>query len=47
MIVNTEVTKIALNYDGTWMATVEQRDDDVSYTEVRLKFWNFDAKNQV
>lgn len=47
VIVNTEVTKIALNYDGTWMATVEQRDDDVSYTEVRLKFWNFDAKNQV
>lgn len=46
VIVNTEVTKIALNYDGTWLATAEEREDVVSYTEVRLKFWNFDSKNQ-
>ncbi|XP_033232110.1 WD repeat-containing protein 75 [Belonocnema kinseyi] len=47
VIVNTEVTKIALNYDGTWMATVEEREDEVSFKEVRLKFWNFDTKNQI
>lgn len=39
--------KIDINYDGSWMATVEERDDGVSFTEVRLKFWNFDTKSQV
>ncbi|XP_076674924.1 WD repeat-containing protein l(2)05287 [Andrena cerasifolii] len=47
IIVNTEVTKIALNYDGTWMATVEERNDKVSCIEVRLKFWLFDTKQQL
>ncbi|KZC09641.1 WD repeat-containing protein 75, partial [Dufourea novaeangliae] len=47
IIVNTEVTKIALNHDGTWMATVEERNDKLSCIEVRLKFWMFDAKEQL
>ncbi|KOX68688.1 WD repeat-containing protein 75 [Melipona quadrifasciata] len=46
IIVNTEVTKIALNHDGSWMATVEERNDKVSCIEVRLKFWMYDAKQQ-
>ncbi|XP_008559275.1 WD repeat-containing protein 75 [Microplitis demolitor] len=47
VIVNTEVTKIALNYDGSWMATIEERDDKISCPEVRLKFWKFDTEKQV
>lgn len=47
MIVNTEVTKAALSQDGLWMATVEQRDDEVSNMEVRLKFWKFDTETQM
>lgn len=47
IIVNTEVTKIALNYNGTWMATVEERNDKLSCIEVRLKFWMFDTKQQL
>ncbi|XP_031836889.1 WD repeat-containing protein l(2)05287 isoform X2 [Nomia melanderi] len=47
IIVNTEVTKIALNDDGTWMATVEERNDKLSCIEVRLKFWMFDSKEQL
>ncbi|XP_017756050.1 PREDICTED: WD repeat-containing protein 75 [Eufriesea mexicana] len=47
IIVNTEVTKIALNYNGTWMATVEERNDKVSCIEVRLKFWMYDTKQQL
>ncbi|KYN04804.1 WD repeat-containing protein 75 [Cyphomyrmex costatus] len=47
IIVNTEVTKIALNHNGTWMATVEERNDKVSSIEVRLKFWFYDLKKQI
>lgn len=47
IIVNTEVTKIALNHDGTWMATVEERNDKVSSIEVRLKFWLYNLKTQI
>ncbi|KAG7202077.1 hypothetical protein KM043_004751 [Ampulex compressa] len=47
IIVNTEVTKIALNEDGTWMATVEERNDKLSCIEVRLKFWVFDTDKQM
>lgn len=46
IIVNTEVTKIALSCDGTWMATVEERNDGVSNPEVRLKFWKYISENQ-
>ncbi|XP_003708110.1 WD repeat-containing protein l(2)05287 isoform X1 [Megachile rotundata] len=47
IIVNTEVTKIALNHDGSWLATVEERNDKTSCIEVRLKFWMFDTKQQL
>ncbi|XP_071651739.1 WD repeat-containing protein 75 isoform X1 [Temnothorax longispinosus] len=47
IIVNTEVTKISLNHNGTWMATVEERNDKVSSIEVRLKFWVYDLKKQI
>ncbi|XP_001602638.1 WD repeat-containing protein 75 [Nasonia vitripennis] len=46
IIVNTEVTRVAINDDGTWMATMEERDDSVSYPEVRLKFWEFSTDKQ-
>ncbi|KAL6257883.1 hypothetical protein P5V15_011482 [Pogonomyrmex californicus] len=47
IIVNTEVTKIALNHNGTWMATVEERNDKISSIEVTLKFWIYDLKKQI
>ncbi|XP_011870474.1 PREDICTED: WD repeat-containing protein 75 [Vollenhovia emeryi] len=47
IIVNTEVTKVAVNHNGTWMATVEERNDKVSSIEVRLKFWLYDLKKQI
>ncbi|XP_011502837.1 PREDICTED: WD repeat-containing protein 75 [Ceratosolen solmsi marchali] len=46
IIVNTEVTRIAINSEGTWMATMEERDDNISSTEVRLKFWQFNMEKQ-
>lgn len=46
LIINTEVTKIAINHDGMWMATVEERNDKMSCIEVRLKFWMYDVKQQ-
>jgi len=47
VIVNTEVTKVAINDDGTRMATVEERDDKISHVEIRLKFWHFDMEKQM
>lgn len=47
IIVNTEVTKIALSYDGMWMATVEERNDKISSIEIRLKFWMYDLNKQM
>ncbi|XP_003394578.1 WD repeat-containing protein 75 [Bombus terrestris] len=46
LVINTEVTKIAINHDGMWMATVEERNDKMSCIEVRLKFWMYDVKQQ-
>lgn len=46
VIVNTDVTKVSLNCDGHWMATVEQRDDGETNMEVRLKFWHYDNVKQ-
>ena len=47
VIVNTEVTKISISYNGMWMATVEERDDQISSIELRLKFWEFDMEKQM
>ncbi|XP_011308970.1 WD repeat-containing protein 75 [Fopius arisanus] len=47
VIVNTEVTRVSINQDGAWMATVEERDDRVSTPEVRLKFWRFNSQRQI
>lgn len=46
LIVNVDVTKVSMNSDGHWMATVEQRDDGETSIEVRLKFWHYDAVKQ-
>lgn len=46
-IINTEVTKIALSSDGSWLATVEERNDGISSPEVRLKFWKYSSENQM
>ena len=46
IIVNTEVTRIAINTNGSWMATMEERNDNVSSIEVRLKFWQFSVEKQ-
>jgi len=46
VIVSTAVTKVSLNSDGHWMATVEHRDDGETSVEVRLKFWHYDAVKQ-
>lgn len=46
VIVNTDVTKVSLNCNGEWMATVEERDDRETNMEVRLKFWNYDSVKQ-
>lgn len=45
-IENTNVSKIAINKNGLWMATVEKREDREYSPELRLKFWNFDMKVQ-
>jgi len=46
VIVSTAVTKVSLNSDGHWMATVEHRDDGETSVEGRLKFWHYDAVKQ-
>lgn len=44
-ITNLDVSKIALNKNGIWMATVEELFEN-DYFESRLKFWNFDVIKQ-
>ncbi|KAF4516738.1 hypothetical protein B566_EDAN008428, partial [Ephemera danica] len=39
VIVNTDVTHVAVSPNGHWLATVEERDDSDSHREIRLKFW--------
>lgn len=41
VIVNTEVTHSAITSDGTWLATIETRDDPGVALELRLKLWQF------
>lgn len=41
MLVNTEVTHSAITCDGSWLATIETRDETDVALELRLKFWQF------
>lgn len=41
VIVNTEITKAAVSYDGKWMVTVEMRKDQETCIELLLKFWQY------
>lgn len=50
-IPNTEVTQIALSYNGSWLATFEclkssENMKKATYSELRLKFWYFDEKQR-
>lgn len=38
--------KIAVSKSGTWMSTVEQRDEINFAAETRMKFWKFDVAKQ-
>lgn len=40
-IINTEVTHVAMSPDGKWMVTVETRDDQETFLETLLKFWQY------
>nr|CAH7748419.1 unnamed protein product [Callosobruchus chinensis] len=45
-MINTEITKMAISKCGLWLATVEERNDDLYSNEIRLKFWKFDLTHQ-
>ena len=42
----TDVTGVAFDNSGTWMATAEYWNDDIMSPEIRLKFWQFDDEKQ-
>ncbi|KAG5869680.1 hypothetical protein JTB14_035605 [Gonioctena quinquepunctata] len=46
VMVNTEITKVAISKTGFWLATVEERKDVEFHSEIRLKFWKFDESKQ-
>ncbi|CAH1179534.1 unnamed protein product [Phaedon cochleariae] len=46
VILNTEITKVAISQSGLWLASVEERKDIDFHNEIRLKFWNFDESKQ-
>lgn len=46
VVINPDVDKAALDHRGTWLATVESRDDGETMPEIRLKFWNFELTTQ-
>ncbi|KAK7084697.1 hypothetical protein SK128_022830 [Halocaridina rubra] len=43
---NSEVEKVAISPDGSWLATLVYRDDFQSSREIRLIFWHFDTVSQ-
>lgn len=43
--IDTLITRLAINKTGTWMATVEERNDP-NLPEQRLKFWFFNSTKQ-
>lgn len=45
-IANTNVTKMAIDMNGSWLATVEGREDVDCSNESRLKFWAYDSVKQ-
>ncbi|XP_025837698.1 WD repeat-containing protein 75-like [Agrilus planipennis] len=45
-IENTDVVKLAIDRNGKWLATVEKRDSATLKYELRLKFWQFNLKDQ-
>ncbi|XP_030846369.1 WD repeat-containing protein 75 [Strongylocentrotus purpuratus] len=45
-LAHTEVTHMTFDLKGEWMVTAERRDDGETSVEMRLKFWEFDAKKQ-
>ncbi|XP_054262559.1 WD repeat-containing protein 75-like [Macrosteles quadrilineatus] len=40
-IINTEVTRVAVSYDGNWLVTVEMQDDQHACCDTQLKFWQY------
>ncbi|XP_014214373.1 WD repeat-containing protein 75 [Copidosoma floridanum] len=46
-LTNTEVIKVAINVNGSWLATIEEwKDDSISHFEIRLKFWKYNVSKQ-
>ncbi|XP_074856825.1 WD repeat-containing protein 75 isoform X2 [Carettochelys insculpta] len=42
----TELVKAAFNTQGSWLATVEQREDKEIELELQMKLWNYDEQTQ-
>ncbi|XP_066029403.1 WD repeat-containing protein 75 [Pocillopora verrucosa] len=45
-VVCTKVDQMAFNDSGSWLATVERRDDKKNAMELRLKFWEYNQSDQ-
>ena len=45
-IVFTEVENAAFHQSGSWLATIERRDDGVNSLEINLKFWEYKDEAQ-
>eukprot|EP00794_Sanderia_malayensis_P003291 gene3291-3774_t len=43
---STQVLYYDFSYNGNWLATIEKTSFQIISNEVKLKFWEFDAKNQ-
>lgn len=45
-VVCTKIDQVAFNDNGSWLATVERRDDKKNAMELRLKFWEYSQRDQ-
>uniref|UniRef100_A0A8C6HH91 WD repeat domain 75 n=1 Tax=Mus spicilegus TaxID=10103 RepID=A0A8C6HH91_MUSSI len=45
-LTQTELTKAAFGCSGTWLATVEQRQENENELELQMKLWNYSKKTQ-